>query len=398
MHDPEPVVLPPPETRLGASALAVPLGGDPESGRALVFCNSLESARAAGHLLEGAGVACSSLHGGIPPFRRRDEFRNFLSGDTRFLVCTDAAARGLDLPAVSDVILFDFPSNPSDLLHRIGRTARGGRSGKVRIYLTRKDARLWGEVKHLLGHGDREASASSSDAKIRNRSKSKHGSGSRSVRDMLEAGMLFEEAGTRLGVGGRGEDEDEGNHGGADENQTSVDSGDIDKLGSRIAVRGMRSESESEWAPRSRRDPDMARDGTGPVNGRGRRSAGARAADGASGLRRTRTADLADDPNDLDAGGGASAGALHAGAGRTRSRSSSAADISGPQKTPLMKGNSNERVAARRRRNTSSKQGRGSAGRVARTGGFDLAYGLDPNLRSMPLVAASPRKKKSGRR
>ena len=187
----------------GAASLAVPSGGDPNMGRALVFCNSLESARASGHLLEMLGVGHSSLHGGIPPIRRRAEFRSFLAGETRFLVCTDAAARGLDLPAVSDVIVFDFPSNPSDLLHRIGRTARGGQSGRVKVYLGRKDMRLWDEVRHLMGH------AGGGDGRGGDGRGGGSGGGSRPgkqkrrspVSDMLEAGMLFEEAGSALAMG-----------------------------------------------------------------------------------------------------------------------------------------------------------------------------------------------------
>ena len=70
--------------------------GAPGAPRTLLFCNSVPSARALGHILDDAGVPSVGLHGDIPPRRRATEFKRFLDGDCTVLVCTDAAARGLD--------------------------------------------------------------------------------------------------------------------------------------------------------------------------------------------------------------------------------------------------------------------------------------------------------------
>ena len=72
------------------------------------------------------------IHGDIPPSERIETLRKFTSGELRVLICTDLASRGLDIPNVSHVIQLDFASNAAQVLHRTGRTARAGASGKGR--------------------------------------------------------------------------------------------------------------------------------------------------------------------------------------------------------------------------------------------------------------------------
>jgi len=70
------------------------------------------------------------IHGDLLPSDRIETLRKFTSGELRVLVCTDLASRGLDIPDVSHVIQLDFASNAAQVLHRTGRTARAGASGK----------------------------------------------------------------------------------------------------------------------------------------------------------------------------------------------------------------------------------------------------------------------------
>eukprot|EP00741_Cyanophora_paradoxa_P008171 tig00001265_g7908.t1 len=109
----------------------------------LVFCNTIDSCRATAHFLAESGVpAPASLHGGIPPRLRAEEWAKFTSGEASVLVCTDIAARGLDTTSVGHVVNFDFPRTAVDYLHRAGRTARAGRPGVVTNLVAPRDGPL----------------------------------------------------------------------------------------------------------------------------------------------------------------------------------------------------------------------------------------------------------------
>ena len=110
--------------------------------RTMVFCNTVASCRSLGHFLSEQGVPNVCLHGDIPKARRSEEYRRFIAGESNVLVCTDAAARGLDIDDVAHVILFDFPRDVAEYLHRVGRTARAGARGRVTAFVARYDYEL----------------------------------------------------------------------------------------------------------------------------------------------------------------------------------------------------------------------------------------------------------------
>jgi superfamily II DNA/RNA helicase len=112
------------------------------SSRVLVFCNTLPSARSTAHYLGEQGYRVASLHGGIPPKLRHDEYGLFQSGSCKVLVATDAAARGLDFPGLDVVVLFDFPLNSVEYIHRAGRAARAGRRGLCVSLVAKRDVVL----------------------------------------------------------------------------------------------------------------------------------------------------------------------------------------------------------------------------------------------------------------
>ena len=106
---------------------------------AIVFCNSVQSARAIEHALSEEGFKTTSMHGDIPPKIRERNFEDFKMQKAEVLVATDLASRGLDIPFVSHIINFDFPKSNSDYLHRAGRAGRAGKHGFVMSLYRERD-------------------------------------------------------------------------------------------------------------------------------------------------------------------------------------------------------------------------------------------------------------------
>ena len=96
---------------------------------ALVFCATRDSTRRLHHALMQRGFAAVMLSGELSQHERTTALDALRSGRARVGVCTDVAARGLDLPELDLVVHADLPTNPETLLHRSGRTGRAGRKG-----------------------------------------------------------------------------------------------------------------------------------------------------------------------------------------------------------------------------------------------------------------------------
>jgi ATP-independent RNA helicase DbpA len=99
----------------------------PES--AIVFCNHRETCDEVAGALSRAGFAAVALHGGMEQHDRNTVLLLLRNGSLRVVVATDVAARGLDIDDLGAIVNFDLPRDPDVFVHRIGRTARAGRSG-----------------------------------------------------------------------------------------------------------------------------------------------------------------------------------------------------------------------------------------------------------------------------
>jgi len=100
---------------------------NPES--ALLFCETRHDCEDLRHYLQDRGASVLALHGGLEQRERDDVLVQFSNGSARFLVATDVAARGLDIPALPLVIQAELSPDPEVHTHRIGRTARAGEQG-----------------------------------------------------------------------------------------------------------------------------------------------------------------------------------------------------------------------------------------------------------------------------
>ncbi len=100
-------------------------------GTVLVFSRTKHGAKKMSQTLNRFGHKTAELHSNRSLGQRRDALEGFKSGKYRILVATDIAARGIDVSGIELVVNFDLPDNSEDYVHRIGRTARAGKSGKA---------------------------------------------------------------------------------------------------------------------------------------------------------------------------------------------------------------------------------------------------------------------------
>ncbi|THH18490.1 hypothetical protein EW146_g2511 [Bondarzewia mesenterica] len=102
-------------------------------------------------ILRTLGFPAVPLHGQLSQSQRLGALSKFKSGGRNVLVATDVASRGLDLPSVDVVINFDIPTHSKDYIHRVGRTARAGRSGKSITLVTQYDVELIQRIESVIG-------------------------------------------------------------------------------------------------------------------------------------------------------------------------------------------------------------------------------------------------------
>ena len=117
--------------------------------QAFVFVNSKLGCARLARNLEREGLRTAALHGDKSQDERLKALDAFKQGQVDLLVCTDVAARGLDIKDVPAVFNFDVPFNAEDYVHRIGRTGRAGASGIAVTLVNSSDARLVGDIEKL---------------------------------------------------------------------------------------------------------------------------------------------------------------------------------------------------------------------------------------------------------
>ncbi len=117
---------------------------------AIVFCNRKRDVAIVYKSLLKHGFPVGALHGDMDQAARMASLDAFKNGAVDILVCSDVAARGLDIPDVSHVVNFDVPSHAEDYVHRIGRTGRAGRAGVAITIVTTEDDKHLAQIEHLI--------------------------------------------------------------------------------------------------------------------------------------------------------------------------------------------------------------------------------------------------------
>ncbi|CAK9035686.1 unnamed protein product [Durusdinium trenchii] len=131
--------------------------------KTLIFTNRLPSCRMVFKSLQEHGVNAVALHGNVHPKKRKEAYEAGSASGAEVMVCTNLASRGLDFSNVHHVVMYDFPLNMADYLHRVGRTARGGRAGRVTTITPR---RYWPFVAKI-----QEATKEGKPVEVRNMSR-----------------------------------------------------------------------------------------------------------------------------------------------------------------------------------------------------------------------------------
>ncbi|MBI1214864.1 MAG: DEAD/DEAH box helicase [Alphaproteobacteria bacterium] len=118
---------------------------------AFIFCNRKRDINDVCRFMKGKGIKAAPLHGDMDQSERTKTLGSFKAGEIDILVCSDVAARGLDVPAMSHVFNWDVPNHPEDYVHRIGRTGRAGATGRAFTLTVPNDAKVLGIIQKLIG-------------------------------------------------------------------------------------------------------------------------------------------------------------------------------------------------------------------------------------------------------
>jgi superfamily II DNA/RNA helicase len=118
---------------------------------ALIFCNRKVDVDILYKSLKKHGFSVGALHGDMDQSARFATLNRFKAGDIKLLVCSDVAARGLDIGGLSHVFNFDVPFHAEDYVHRIGRTGRAGREGRAYTLCAPEDAKSLAAIEKLTG-------------------------------------------------------------------------------------------------------------------------------------------------------------------------------------------------------------------------------------------------------
>jgi ATP-dependent RNA helicase RhlE len=119
--------------------------------KVLIFCKTKYGADIIVKALEKESITAASLHSGKTQAVREAALQNFKESTLRVLVATDVAARGIDVNNITLVINYNLPEDPRNYIHRIGRTARAGKSGMAISFAVENDVRQLTNIENSIG-------------------------------------------------------------------------------------------------------------------------------------------------------------------------------------------------------------------------------------------------------
>lgn len=127
--------------------------------KGLVFCSTKRMCDQLTQQLERNNVPCGAVHGDKDQRSREAALAGLKEGRLKLLVCTDVAARGLDIKGVTLVVNYDAPGGTEDYVHRIGRTGRAGQKGHAITLICDRDAHALKGILEVMKRTNQEVSA-----------------------------------------------------------------------------------------------------------------------------------------------------------------------------------------------------------------------------------------------
>ncbi|MFD6886797.1 DEAD/DEAH box helicase [Streptomyces sp. NPDC059957] len=228
-------------------------------GLAMIFCRTKRTAADIAEQLEKRGFASGAVHGDLGQGAREQALRAFRNGKVDVLVCTDVAARGIDVEGVTHVINYQTPEDEKTFLHRVGRTGRAGKKGIAVTLVDWDDIPRWQLINKALelDFHDPVETYSTSPHLYEQMNIPAGTKGVLPRAERTRAGLKAEnledlgETGGRGGRGGPGGGRDSGRDGGRDRGRDAGRDGGRD--GGRGVVAPVAAEERPARAPRQRR-------------------------------------------------------------------------------------------------------------------------------------------------
>jgi len=119
--------------------------------KTIIFTTTCAQSQKLALILRNLNFKAVNINGQLAQAQRLTALNKFKNGERQILIATDVASRGLDIPAVELVINFDIPSNSKDYVHRVGRTARAGKTGRALTMVTQYDIEVLQKIESLIG-------------------------------------------------------------------------------------------------------------------------------------------------------------------------------------------------------------------------------------------------------
>jgi len=138
-------------TTYGKFSLLVHLLKTEDPNLAIIFCRTKYGSKRLARNLHRLGFEADAMHGNLSQAQRDQVLADFKKGKVRFLVATDVAGRGLDVDSITHIFNYNIPNVPEDYIHRIGRTARAGASGKAITFVESGSRSQWARILRMPG-------------------------------------------------------------------------------------------------------------------------------------------------------------------------------------------------------------------------------------------------------